>query len=115
MRVLTQIVAAHGGHIGPLAVVQPEAIATAFRTALNIATEGSSSKVSAFLPGTSEATLNLDIEHGMRITFPLMLMSNPRFRRLETISASRSRLHVTAGTVAELHADYVGWLSTIAA
>ena len=31
------------------------------------------------LPGTSEATLNLAIEHGMRITFPLMLMSSRDF------------------------------------
>jgi GNAT superfamily N-acetyltransferase len=63
------------GHIGPLAVVQPEAMGTAFRTALNIAADGGASNVSAFLPGTSEAALTLAMEYGMRITFPMMLMS----------------------------------------
>ena len=29
----------------------------------------------AFLPGTSEAALTLAMEYGMRITFPMMLMS----------------------------------------
>jgi hypothetical protein len=68
-----------GGHIGPLAAVEPKAMGTAFRTALAVAAEGGSSKVSAFLPGTSEATLDLAIEHGMRITFPMMLMSSHDF------------------------------------
>jgi GNAT superfamily N-acetyltransferase len=68
-----------GGHIGPLAVVQPDATGTAFRTALHIAAQGSSSHVSAFLPGTSEAALSLAMELGMRITFPMILMSNRDF------------------------------------
>ena len=63
------------GHIGPLAVVQPGAMGTAFRTALNIAADGGASNVSVFLPGTSEAALTLAMEYGMRITFPMMLMS----------------------------------------
>lgn len=64
-----------GGHIGPLAVVKPEAMGTAFRTALNIASDGGAANVSAFLPGTSEAALGIAVECGMRITFPMMLMS----------------------------------------
>jgi GNAT superfamily N-acetyltransferase len=68
-----------GGHIGPLVAVEPKAMGTAFRTALVVALEGGSSKVSAFLPGTSEATLSLAIEYGMRITFPMMLMSSLDF------------------------------------
>ena len=63
------------GHIGPLAVVQPEAMGTAFRTALSISADGGASNVSAFLPGTSEAALTLAMECGMRITFPMMVMS----------------------------------------
>ena len=63
------------GHIGPLAVVQPEAMGAAFRTALNIAADGRASNVSAFLPGTSEAALTLAMESGMRIAFPMMVMS----------------------------------------
>jgi GNAT superfamily N-acetyltransferase len=63
------------GHIGPLAVAQPEAMGAALRTALSIAADGGASNVSAFLPGTSEAALALAIECGMRITFPMMVMS----------------------------------------
>jgi ribosomal protein S18 acetylase RimI-like enzyme len=63
------------GHIGPLAVAQPDALGTAFRTALNLAAQSGSSQVSAFLPGTSEAALSTAVEHGMRITFPMLLMS----------------------------------------
>jgi len=66
------------GHIGPLAVAQPNAIGRAFTTALNLAAENCSSRVSAFLPGTSDA-LGIAVEHGMRITFPMMLMSTRDF------------------------------------
>jgi ribosomal protein S18 acetylase RimI-like enzyme len=63
------------GHIGPLAVMRPDAMGTAFRTALNIAADGQASNVSVFLPGTSEAVLTLAMEYGLRITIPMMLMS----------------------------------------
>jgi ribosomal protein S18 acetylase RimI-like enzyme len=63
------------GHIGPLAVVRPEAIGAAFGTAVSIAADGGASNVSAFLPGTSEAALTLAMDWGMRITFPMMVMS----------------------------------------
>jgi ribosomal protein S18 acetylase RimI-like enzyme len=67
------------GHIGPLAVASPDAIGPAFRTALTLAAESSSSQVSAFLPGTSETALKTAVEHGMRITFPMLLMSTHDF------------------------------------
>jgi GNAT superfamily N-acetyltransferase len=67
------------GHIGPLAVASPDAIGTAFRTALILAAESGSSQVSAFLPGTSETALRTAVEHGMRITFPMLLMSTRDF------------------------------------
>jgi GNAT superfamily N-acetyltransferase len=63
------------GHIGPLAVAQPDALGKAFATALSLAAAGGSSRVSAFLPGTCDAALRLAIEHGMRITFPMVMMS----------------------------------------
>jgi hypothetical protein len=66
------------GHIGPLAVVQPNVTGTAFRTALKLAVESGASGVSAFLPGTSDA-LSIAVEHGMRITFPMVLMSTRDF------------------------------------
>jgi len=67
------------GHIGPLAVVQSNALGTALSTALNLAAESGSSKVSAFLPGASETALSTAVEHGMRITFPMLLMSTRDF------------------------------------
>jgi ribosomal protein S18 acetylase RimI-like enzyme len=67
------------GHIGPLAVAQHNALGAAFGTALNLAAESGSSQVSAFLPGTSAAALKLAVEHGMRITLPMVLMSTPGF------------------------------------
>jgi ribosomal protein S18 acetylase RimI-like enzyme len=64
------------GHIGPLAVAQPDLLGAAFRTALNLAAENGSSWVSAFLPGTSDTVLSIAVEHGMRITLPMMLMAS---------------------------------------
>jgi ribosomal protein S18 acetylase RimI-like enzyme len=64
-----------GGHIGPLAVGRPDAVCTAFRTALTLAAECDSPQVSVFLPGACETALRTAVEHGMRITFPMLLMS----------------------------------------
>jgi ribosomal protein S18 acetylase RimI-like enzyme len=66
---------AANGHIGPLAVLRPHLLGAAFTTALGIATESGSSQVSAFIPGTADAALKAAIEHGMRITIPMILMS----------------------------------------
>jgi hypothetical protein len=66
------------GHIGPLAVAQADLMGAAFTTALNLAVENCSSRVSAFLPGTSQA-LSIAVEHGMRITFPMVLLSTRNF------------------------------------
>lgn len=68
-----------GGHIGPLAVTGPHGIGPALRTALQLAADTGSSQVSAFLPGTGEAALNAAMEHGMRIKFPMLLMSSREF------------------------------------
>jgi len=67
------------GHIGPLAVTRPQAVAAAFRTALNRAAEIGAPHVSAFLPGASEAALSTAVEHGMQIKFPMLLMSSRGF------------------------------------
>jgi N-methylhydantoinase A/oxoprolinase/acetone carboxylase beta subunit len=40
-----------------------------------LAVGGSSAQVSAFIPGTSESALSIAVEHGMRITIPMVLMS----------------------------------------
>jgi ribosomal protein S18 acetylase RimI-like enzyme len=68
-----------GGHIGPLAVRDADVLGDAFMTALKMAADGSSQKVSAFLPGTCESALCLAVELGMRITFPMLLMASPGF------------------------------------
>ncbi|MBR0874718.1 GNAT family N-acetyltransferase [Bradyrhizobium tropiciagri] len=68
-----------GGHVGPLAVMEPHAIAPALRTALHLAAESGAPRVSAFLPGASEIALNVAIEHGMRIKIPMLLMSSREF------------------------------------
>jgi ribosomal protein S18 acetylase RimI-like enzyme len=67
------------GHIGPLAVAQPDALGTAFMTALNLAAESGASQVSAFIPGTSDTALSIAVEHGMRITLPMVLMATRDF------------------------------------
>lgn len=63
------------GHIGPLAVAQPDALGTAFGTALNLAAESGASQISAFLPGTCDAVLSSAVAHGMRIKLPMVIMS----------------------------------------
>ena len=67
------------GHIGPLAVTRADALHDAFTTALKMATDGPSEKISAFLPGTCDSALSLAINHGMRITFPMLLMASPGY------------------------------------
>src|SRR3979490_724076 len=69
----------NGGPIGPLPVALPDALGSAFTTALALAVEIGSPQVSAFLPGASEAALRTAVEHGMRITFPMLLMSTRDF------------------------------------
>ena len=67
------------GHVGPLAVELPTAMDVAFTTALNLAAGSRASQVSAFLPGANEMALGIAAEHGMRITFPMVLVSNRAF------------------------------------
>jgi ribosomal protein S18 acetylase RimI-like enzyme len=67
------------GHVGPLAVSQRGAMSGAFRTALSLAARTEASQVSAFLPGLGVTSLNIAAEHGMRITFPMVLLSSRDF------------------------------------
>ncbi|WGD51771.1 GNAT family N-acetyltransferase [Bradyrhizobium sp. CB1650] len=67
------------GHIGPLAVRRPDAMGCAFATALSFAARTNSQTISAFLPGASESVLKAATDHGMRITFPMLLMSSRQF------------------------------------
>ena len=66
------------GRVGPLAVADARGMGAAFRTALDFAAASGAAQVSALLPGVSEA-LAITIEHGMRISFPMVLMSTRGF------------------------------------
>jgi GNAT superfamily N-acetyltransferase len=68
-----------GGHVGPFAVVRSDVAGAAFITALHLAAESGAPHVSAFIPGVSEAQLGIAAAHGMRITFPMVLMSSHAF------------------------------------
>jgi ribosomal protein S18 acetylase RimI-like enzyme len=67
------------GHIGPLAVTRSELLGGAFTTALKMAVDAGCTQISAFLPGTCDSALSLAVKHGMRITFPMLLMASPGF------------------------------------
>jgi hypothetical protein len=68
-----------GGHIGPFAATAPETAGAAFATALHLAADTGASQLSAFIPGTSETVQRIAASHGMRITFPMVLMSSETF------------------------------------
>lgn len=68
-----------GGHIGPLAVTRTDAMGAAFQVALKLAAEQGSSQITALIPGTSDAVLGVAVDHGMRLTFPMLLMSSHDF------------------------------------
>jgi len=82
------------GHIGPLAVTQANFLGDAFTTALKMAAARSSEKISAFVPGTCDSALSLAVNHGMRITFPMLLMASPGYGQLDAISAAQSGFYV---------------------
>jgi GNAT superfamily N-acetyltransferase len=67
------------GHIGPLGVRNRDDMENAFSTSLEIAAEGQSNQISALLPGSNEVALRVAAEYRMRITFPMVLVSNREF------------------------------------
>jgi ribosomal protein S18 acetylase RimI-like enzyme len=67
------------GQIGPLAVAREANMGSAFTTALGLTAEGGAAQVSAMIPGTCDSALSLAVRHGMRITFPMLLMADRDF------------------------------------
>ncbi|OKO87518.1 acetyltransferase [Bradyrhizobium sp. NAS80.1] len=67
------------GHVGPLAVRRPDLVGPAFASALSFAARSNSPSISAFVPGASESALKAAMNHGMRLTLPMLLMSNRQF------------------------------------
>jgi hypothetical protein len=63
----------------PFARARNFPLGTAFKTALHLAAKSDSSHVSAFLPGASDVALSIAVDHGMRITFPMVLVSTHDF------------------------------------
>src|SRR5690348_4769599 len=70
---------ASNGHIGPLAVMRADNLGDAFLTGVKLAADCSAERISAFLPGTCGSALSLAVDHGMRITFPMLLMATPGY------------------------------------
>jgi ribosomal protein S18 acetylase RimI-like enzyme len=67
------------GHVGPLAASRPDAMGLVFAAALERARETGSAQISALIPGIGEAALGAAVARGMRIAFPMMLMSSRAF------------------------------------
>ena len=67
------------GNVGPLAVSDPVYAGAAFRTALTLAAASGAAEVSALIPGPCEPALSEAVACGMRITLPMILMSNNDF------------------------------------
>jgi len=67
------------GHIGPLAVTQPQAMGPALQAMLALALDSEASHVSALIPGTSDAALGAALALDMRVTLPMMLMASREF------------------------------------
>jgi len=67
------------GHVGPVAVAHPGLMRAAFRTALDLAADTGASQISAFLPGVNDAALRMAAANGLRIGFPMVLVSEHAF------------------------------------
>jgi ribosomal protein S18 acetylase RimI-like enzyme len=67
------------GHVGPLAASRPDTMGPVFAAALERASEAGSAHISALIPGIGEAALGVAVAQGMRIAFPMMLMSSRDF------------------------------------
>ncbi len=67
------------GHVGPVAVAPDGDVAAAFRTAVALAAETGSPQISCFLPGIAAPALGVAAECHMKITFPMVLVSDRDF------------------------------------
>jgi len=64
------------GHIGPLAIEDADLFRPAFSAAVLFAAQGNPPTISALLPGINQQALRMALDVGMRITLPLLLMSD---------------------------------------
>ncbi len=66
------------GHVGPVAVSEPQLLAPAVATALTVAA-GMSAKVSVFLPGCCDDALDIALRNGLRLGRTMVLLSSKPF------------------------------------
>jgi len=67
------------GHIGPLAVANNDILSDAFETALSLVVDGGSPHTSASIPATARSAIERAVEQRMRITMPMLLMTDGGF------------------------------------
>lgn len=63
------------GRIGPLVVTSVSSFEPALEASLSLAAEGDSKDVTIFFAGSNEKAASACVEHGFRITYPLLFMS----------------------------------------
>jgi hypothetical protein len=64
------------GRIGPLVVRSASSFAGAFDLTLRAAVEGKPEKVTMYFPGSNGGAVRMGIEHGFRITYPMLFLSS---------------------------------------
>lgn len=62
------------GHVGPLAVISADLLENAFEAALSLC-GGAGETVSCFLPGANAGLVRCAMRRGLRLRFPMLLMS----------------------------------------
>ena len=86
------------GHVGPVAVAQPDAMGAAFRTALHLAAEtGALAGLGLCSRRQCFGARRRKSAHGMRIIISNGAGLGARFRRLDPVSSAQSGIHVIIG------------------
>ncbi len=67
------------GRVGPLAVTSPSRFAPVMNAALGLAAAENTDSVSIIVPGSNEQGVAIALSEGMRISYPLLLMSAKPF------------------------------------
>ena len=88
-------------------MTRADVLGDAFTTALNLAANGSSEKISAFLPGNCDSALSIAVRRGMRITFPMLLMASPGYDDWKQYLPATQVLCDEVASHATLHDDEV--------
>jgi len=71
------------GRIGPLAAREASEFEAILKSALTMAATGTAEEVFTVIPGPNERAMSLALQHGLRITYPMLLMSEEPFGNWE--------------------------------